>query len=103
MQARDLERSESGHWSRREGEQNLVRQVESGHTIGDHSFDHMFHNNDEGRDGNRNVYRDISEDLEYFGEMNFKKVRELMDEADISSREQRRVSKCQSGGRFNEL
>ena len=39
--------------------ENLVRIVSEGHMLGDHSFDHMFHNSH----GPRNAYMDINNDI----------------------------------------
>ena len=91
MQDRALEHDEDGHWSLRQAERDLIRLVEAGHVLGDHSFDHMFHNNDQGRDGKFNVYKDVGEDLDYFGEMNFEKVQEVMEDEGVSSKDMRRV------------
>ena len=42
---------------------NLVRIVEEGHMLADHTYDHMKHNN--GDAGPRDAYKDIENDLRY--------------------------------------
>ena len=50
---------EDGRWKREEGQRMLVRLVEEGHVIADHSYGHMFHNENKGNVG---VYLDVEED-----------------------------------------
>ena len=47
---------------------NLLRIVSEGHVLADHSYDHMYHN-DQGS-GPKNVYLDVENDLRYFGRGN---------------------------------
>ena len=44
----------------------LIRILEEGHILADHSYDHMKHNSN----GPQNAYTDIPNDIQYFGPMN---------------------------------
>lgn len=47
----------------------------SGHLIGDHSYDHMAHNNEDGG----GVYIDAEVDFSYFGQINLDPILGVMD------------------------
>ncbi len=85
----EKEAQEDGHWTMEEGQENLIHLIEADMTLGDHSYDHMFHNNNSGNDG---VYIDVDQDLTYFGARNFENVQMLMEEAGIHRDIRKRVS-----------
>ncbi len=80
------------NWTNAEGQANMIREIVEGHTIGDHSYDHMAHN---GNRGNKDAYLDPEVDAEYFGPKNFRHVKELMEEAELSEEQQKRVRRNQ--------
>ena len=51
-----------------------MRLVNDGHTLGDHSFDHMGHNSN---GSPVNAYQNLEKDFPYFGTMNARPVLEL--------------------------
>lgn len=59
---------------------NLIRIVNEGHTLADHSFDHMQHNTN---NGPHNVYLDVEHDLSFFGKMNIYPPLEILREANF--------------------
>ncbi len=50
---------------------SLLRVVDSGHTLADHSFNHMSHNNE---NSPVNAYMNVDRDLNYFGASNINPV-----------------------------
>ncbi len=54
----------------------LIRTVRDGHVLADHSYDHMFHNSQ----GPQDAYRDVENDLAYFGRYNSDPVERLIRE-----------------------
>lgn len=62
-----------------ENANNLVRIVDEGHMIADHSYDHMRHNN--GGVGPRDAYKDVENDLSYFGPRNSLPVVDILTRA----------------------
>merc|ERR1712168_715157 len=61
-------------WYKNEAEKLVLRTVQEGHTLADHSYDHMKHNN---YDYQQN-YKSMQTDLDYFGEKNSKPVLDVM-------------------------
>ncbi len=57
----------------------VLRIISDGHTLGDHSYDHMFDNS---RNSPRNAYVDVEEDTKYFGLMNIYPVLDVLWKAD---------------------
>ncbi len=53
----------------------VLRMVKEDHVVGDHSYDHMFHNS---RNSPRNAYVDVGEDIKYFGLMNIYPVLDVL-------------------------
>ncbi len=53
--------------------------ISDGHAIGDHSYDHMFHNS---KNSPRNAYVDVEKDTKYFGLMNIYPVLDVLWKAD---------------------
>jgi len=58
-------------------EDMIMRTIREGHTLADHSYDHMKHNN---YDYQQN-YKNLDTDLQYFGEMNAQPVLDVMHKA----------------------
>lgn len=54
---------------------SLLRLVDDGHVLGDHSFNHMAHN---GIDNPVNAYMNVDRDLKYFGASNINPVLDLL-------------------------
>ena len=63
---------------------NLARMVNEGHVLADHSYDHMYHN-DQG-DGPNNVYLDVDNDLQYFGRRNAEPVLKILLKAGLDQK-----------------
>ena len=63
---------------------NLVRIVNEGHVLADHSYDHMFHNDQGG--GPNNVYLDVDNDLQYFGRGNAEPVLNILSKAGVDQK-----------------
>jgi len=53
----------------------LLKVVDDGHILADHSFDHMSHNS---IDSPRNAYMNVEQDMQYFGDMNSEPVLDLL-------------------------
>jgi len=58
---------------------SLVRMVQEGHVLADHSYDHMFHNSP----GPRNAYLDLQRDYGYFGARNLIPVLAALKAGDV--------------------
>eukprot|EP00095_Tigriopus_kingsejongensis_P012687 maker-scaffold22_size673200-snap-gene-4.22 protein:Tk12687 transcript:maker-scaffold22_size673200-snap-gene-4.22-mRNA-1 annotation:"polysaccharide deacetylase" len=59
---------------------NLLAIVADGHVLADHSYDHMAHNS---KNSPKNAYKDVEEDLKYFGIMNTYPVLDILWKADM--------------------
>jgi len=56
-------------------QRSLLKIVDGGHVLADHSFDHMNHNSN---DSPRNAYTNVEQDMQYFGSMNAEPVMDLL-------------------------
>ena len=56
----------------------LLQMIHDGHTLADHSYNHMKHNSQHGQHDPKNGYQDLTRDLGYFGQANLDPVLELM-------------------------
>jgi hypothetical protein len=93
---------EDKYWSNREGQRNMIRIIQDGHTVGDHSYDHFFHNT-AGKGikpheshayhglmpfnlfaGSNHVYQNKGDATSWFGDRNFQRVAELMDKSSLT-------------------
>jgi hypothetical protein len=58
----------------------LLRCVDEGHVLGDHSFNHMAHNS---VDSPVNAYMSVDRDLKYFGASNINPVKSQYNEKSV--------------------
>merc|ERR1712112_701422 len=58
----------------------ILRIVQEGHTLADHSYDHLKHNNYDNQQNYKNLYTD----LDYFGEKNSKPVLDILRKSSAS-------------------
>ena len=65
----------------------MKRYVDEGHLVGDHSYDHMFHNKPPNVGSGLDSYNDVMVDADYFGEKNFAPLRDVLKEQGVDGRD----------------